>query len=486
MNATLRYSAVFAASLLAAASLPAQRDSASTTDEPTSTTARSDSIARSDSARDAWRNAGRDSAATAGEQGATPARWRMAPQITIQRLRPVDQRGINVFETPKRDAVRYTGFKLDWGAAFTQQFQNLDHRNRAAARFVAPDTVNRNLLVPIGAGFNNANANLYLNAQLAPGIRVAVTSYMSSRHHNEFWVKDGYLQVDESPFDVPVLQTLMQYLTLKAGHFEINYGDAHFRRTDNGNAMYNPLVGNYIMDAFTTQIGGELLVRRGPFLAMGAVTGGEVRGVVRNPERRAPAYIGKVGFDQQFLPNVRVRLTGSMYSQSKAANNTLYSGDRAGSRYYSVMDSLASTEAAQAWSGAMQPGFASEVRASVINPFIKIGGLELFGNFEVAKGRAAIEPARRTWTQNVYEGVYRFLDERLYVAARHNEAKGTLRGVPNEVSLVRRQLGGGWFITPNVMLKGEYVIQRYHDFPITDIRRGGKFNGLMFEGVVAF
>lgn len=476
MNATLSLSAVFAASLLAAASLPAQRDTASTTDEPITTSLRSDSAPE----------AGRDSTAAPGEQGGAPSRWRTAPQITIQRLRPVDQRGINVFETPKRDAVRYTGFKLDWGAAFTQQFQNLDHRNRAAARFVAPDTVNRNLLVPIGAGFNNANANLYLNAQLAPGIRVAVTSYMSSRHHNEFWVKDGYLQVDESPFDVPVLQALMQVVTLKAGHFEINYGDAHFRRTDNGNAMYNPLVGNYLMDAFTTQIGGEVLVRRGPFLAVGAVTGGEVRGVVRNPERRAPAYIGKVGFDQSFSDNFRVRLTGSMYSQSRSANNTLYSGDRAGSRYYSVMDSLASTEAAQAWSGAMQPGFASEVRASVINPFIKIGGLELFGNFEVAKGRAAIEPARRRWTQNVYEGVYRFLGERLYVAARYNEAKGTLRDVPNEVSLVRRQLGGGWFITPNVMLKGEYVIQRYHDFPLTDIRRGGKFNGLMFEGVVAF
>ena len=40
---------------------------------------------------------------------------------------------------------------------------------------------------------------------------------------------------------------------------EINYGDAHFRRSDNGNAIYNPFVGNYIMDAFTTEIGGEVV-----------------------------------------------------------------------------------------------------------------------------------------------------------------------------------------------------------------------------------
>ena len=53
----------------------------------------------------------------------------------------------------------------------------------------------------------------------------------------------------------------MKYVTLRVGHFEINYGDAHFRRTDNGNAMYNPLVGNYILDAFTTEIGGEAYLR---------------------------------------------------------------------------------------------------------------------------------------------------------------------------------------------------------------------------------
>jgi hypothetical protein len=52
------------------------------------------------------------------------------------------------------------------------------------------------------------------------------------------------------PIPLPPLETLMKYVALKVGHFEINYGDAHFRRTDNGNAMYNPFVGNLIMDAF--------------------------------------------------------------------------------------------------------------------------------------------------------------------------------------------------------------------------------------------
>jgi hypothetical protein len=34
--------------------------------------------------------------------------------VSIQYLRPVDRRGINVFETSKDPGVEYTGFKLDW------------------------------------------------------------------------------------------------------------------------------------------------------------------------------------------------------------------------------------------------------------------------------------------------------------------------------------------------------------------------------------
>src|SRR5687767_11819815 len=51
--------------------------------------------------------------------------------IAIQYLRAVDRRGINVFETTKDPGVEYTGFKLDWNAAFTSQVQSLTHANKA-------------------------------------------------------------------------------------------------------------------------------------------------------------------------------------------------------------------------------------------------------------------------------------------------------------------------------------------------------------------
>jgi hypothetical protein len=407
------------------------------------------------------------------------------PPIVHQHMRPVDQRGINVFEPPKNDTVPYTGFKLGWGAAFTQQFQDLHHSNRASPNVV--DGIDQNQLIPIGAGFNNAVANLYLNAQMAKGIRLAVTTYMSSRHHDETWVKDGYLLVDALPFDNDLLDAIMQFVTIKVGHFEVNYGDQHFRRSDNGNTIYNPFVGNLIMDAFTTEIGGELYIRAGDLLAMGGVTGGEVHGQVTAPDKRAPSYLAKLGFDHQIEPGVRVRLTGSMYTTRKSVNNTLYSGDRAGSRYYDVLENTQSTESAQAWSGAIQPGFRNDVRAFVVNPFVKVHGLELFGNIETARGAAATESVKRTWDQYAGDIVYRFLPrEQMYVAARYNTASGKLAGIPNDVSVDRVQVAGGWFIMPGVLAKIEYVNQKYNDFPTTDIRNGGKFHGVMVEGAVGF
>jgi hypothetical protein len=405
--------------------------------------------------------------------------------ITIQHFRPQDQRGINMFETSKDPGVEYKGFRMDFGAAFTAQFQGLKHQNAAEPNVV--NGVNANQLIEIGNGFNNSTANLYLHAQLAEGIRVQMTSYLSARHHNETWVKDGFIQMDKSPIPLPPLVTLMKYTTVKVGHFEINYGDAHFRRTDNGNAMYNPFVGNYIMDAFTTEVGAEVLLRNKAIIAMGSITGGEVRGTVLTPKQRSASYIGKLGFDRQVKPDLRVRLTGSMYTTNNSASNTLYGGDRAGSRYYYVVENTAATESAQFTSGAINPGFRNKVTAFQINPFVKFGGLELFGVIERAQGRASAEAANRAFRQYALDTVYRVgPSDELFVAARYNKVEGELAGVPGKVGANRWQLGAGMFLTPMIMAKLEYVKQQFTGYPSNHVRHGGKFNGLMLEGVVGF
>ena len=405
--------------------------------------------------------------------------------IDIQHLRPADQRGINIFESPKKNDVPFNGFALSIGGAFAQEFQSVVHSNTADAKLISG--VNANQLMAISPGFNNSTANLFVNVQLANGVRVALTSYLSARHHNEAWVKDGYLLVDASPLNVPVLNTLMKYMTLKVGQFEVNYGDEHFRRSDNGNAIYNPFVGNLIIDAMTTEVGGEVYFRSHGILAMAGVTGGESKGMVTNPTKRSAAYLAKLGFDRAVTENLRVRLTGSMYTIAKASNNVLFSGDRAGSAYYDVLENSTSNETSNAWSGQIQPGFGHNVTAFVVNPFVKYHGLEFFGNFETASGRSWAETDDRTWRQNAYEALYRIgAGEKFYVGGRYNTAMGRLAGATTDMSVDRVQIGGGWFVTPNVLFKVENVDQRYMNFPTNDIRNGGKFNGLMISGVVAF
>lgn len=424
-----------------------------------------------------------------------------AQQAPIQFFRAYDQTGINVFETPREDSVPYSGFKFRLGANFKQQYQNLKHENQATPLLAfagTPNEFDQNKLMDIGGGFNLAMANLNMDVQLADGVRVNLITYLSSRHHSETWVKAGYFQIDKVGFlNSALLDKLWQNLTLKVGHFEINYGDAHFRRSDGGNGIYNPFVENNIMDAFTTEIGGELYWRKNGFLAMFGMTDGEIQGQVTRPADRSPSYIGKLSYDKNFSETVRARLTASYYSTGSSVSNTLYGGDRTGSHYYMVTEpekylasgvATATTVNNRFTSGRINPGFSDKVQSFMINPFVKVGGVEFFGTYEQSKGRNATETAERKFSQYAGDVVYRFASDRLYVGARYNKVNGeyVFGGTLTDISVDRTAVAAGWFITKNILFKAEYVKQQYNDFPTNDLRHKMKFDGFMVEGIVGF
>jgi hypothetical protein len=400
---------------------------------------------------------------------------------TVTAVRPYDARGINVFEMPKPDIETFKQPTLDIGAAFTQAFQSITHTNTAAPRLVGGRDQNK--LLPIGAGLPLASANLVINAQLTKGIVVSLENYLAARGHEQFYVKGGFLQIDASPINWAPLHSLMKFTTVKVGMFENNFGDSHFRRSDAGQSMYNPFVGNYIVDPFTTEAGAEVYFRKGSAFVMGAVTSGEMRGAVATPEGRSWARYGKAGIDQQVNKDLRVRLTGSLYRSDRSLNQTIYSGDRPGSRYYDVMvDSVGRDR----WSGSIQPGFRNNVTAVQINPFVKFRGLEVFGTVDRGQGKATAEAQYRKLSQEAVDVVYRFLSDQLYVGGRYNTATMRLQGMTQDVGADRTAFAAGWQISPLILLKGEYVKQQYNDFPTTDRRSGGQFKGFILEGVVAF
>lgn len=431
----------------------------------------------------------------------------MAQQPNINYFRPWDQKGVNQFETTKEEVAPYEGLKVRVGGAFTQQYQGLTHESNAAFVPASNDsTKNLNELYPLGGGFNLATANLNLDVQLGDGIRLALENYMSSRHHSEFWVKGGYIQFDKLPF-FGSPEFFSKYITIKVGHMEINYGDQHFRRTDNGNSFFNPFVGNTILDAFATEIGGEAYFKHpSGIFAMVGLSAGLINGDVRDygdpdPDNgkytKGPSTYFKAGIDRQFGDDLRFRLTGSLYMNNNTIRNTMYAGDRTGSRYYLAMEKLnqsdakgaittATTAAAQFTSGRLNPGFNNDITAIMINTLIKFKGLELFGTYETATGKAGTAEDR-TFGQYSVELAYRFLNnEQLFVAARYNSASGDLAANLPGVSVNRYAATLGWYVTKNLLAKVEYVNQSYVDFPATDYRHEGLFNGFMIEAAVGF
>jgi hypothetical protein len=427
-------------------------------------------------------------------------------QPALQYFRYYDQRGVNVFETSKEDTVGYDGLKIRFGAGFTQGYQNLKHSNGL--------TDNPSKLYEMGGGFPLAQANFNIDVQLYDGVSLNLVSYMSSHHHNEFWVKGGYLQVDKVTFlNSEFMDNLWKNLTLKVGHMEVNYGDAHFRRSDGGNTMWNPWIENNIMDEFTTEIGAELYWKRNGFLGMVGFTDGEVQGNINSPStpdgaKRAPSLYIKAGFDKQLSDNLRVRLTGSAMTTKSSASNTLFGGDRTGSNYQYVMENAPVTLTGNAFSGRFNPGLRDNVTAYMVNPFVKFGGLEVFGTWELAYGNSGFEngegtsytaeETNRQSHQTAGEALYRFgKNEKFYIGARYIKVSSTIaegytaaiRGSRYDVSIERLSFGGGWFVTRNILLKGEYVNQDYSGYKNTGANARffeGNFNGVVFQGSIAF
>lgn len=122
----------------------------------------------------------------------------------------------------------------------------------------------------------------------------------------------------------------------------------------------------------------------------------------------------------------------------------------------------------------------------MLNVFLKVKGLELFGTYETAQGRTKTETAERKANQLAGELIYRFAKDRLYVGGRYNTVTARLAGFANDVTVNRVVGAAGWFLTRNVLLKAELVNQQYKDFPAADYRAGGKFKGYVVEAVVGF
>jgi hypothetical protein len=451
-------------------------------------------------------------------------------------LRATDQTGINVFETPKTD-TQFTGPKVEFGGSISMPYIALKQSNAVVNQ---DPTVNSQALFLNTPNFGLSMANLNINSYLADGVTLQVTLYLASKHHNETWVKGGYVQFDKIPFvKLDLLDNIMKYTTIKVGQMDVNYGDAHFRRSDGGCGIYNPFMENYIMDEFATEIGAEADVNYNGIVGTVAVTDAEL-----NPNLafidttkatnkyanglRNPAWIAKVGYDKQLTDKFRARLTGSVYYTAGAGSNTLFGGDRTGSNYSAVMYNL-SPATYTAFNGRFNPGLSDRVTTFMGNLFLKYKVLdalsvESFTTLESAHGGKASEATDRKASQFATDLVFRIgKNENFFVGARYNAVSADVAASSaitaaklnsdnlskNSVvtaytigqdamsaytqGISRLAISAGWYVTKNIMAKVEYANQQYSGVPnvagspnTNYILNGAQFHGLSAEAVISF
>lgn len=364
----------------------------------------------------------------------------------LQYFRPAGKQGLNIFETSKQNPEEFEKLSVKVGADFALQFQGL----RA-------DNAN------LGTNVNLPTANLNIDAQLAEGMRVHLRTYLSSRTHEDTWVKGGYLQIDDLGFIKPgFAEKIMNITTIKIGMDDINYGDAHFRRSDNASALYNPFVGNYIMDGFITEAYMEFTFQPKDYIFVLGISNGNMdqTATITETNDTSIRFYAKAGIDKQVSEDLRVRLTGSYTSAPGVENGRLlYGGDRAGARYYLTQDLR---------DGRVNPRFA-DMQAWMINPFVKFKGIEFFGIYEQTSGFQGLDQGRTAgkYSQIAGELLYRFgTKNQFYIGSRYNSVRGhndyiDSQAKPQYGSTNRVNAGGGWFFTNNVLAKIEYVNQSY-------------------------
>lgn len=62
----------------------------------------------------------------------------------------------------------------------------------------------------------------------------------------------------------------------------------------------------------------------------------------------------------------------------------------------------------------------------------------------------------------------------------------TITGNSSNVTVNRSAASAGWFLTKNIMMKGEYVSQQYKGYDATNLFNGGKFSGLVIQAAISF
>jgi hypothetical protein len=139
--------------------------------------------------------------------------------------------------------------------------------------------------------------------------------------------------------------------------------------------------------------------------------------------------------------------------------------------------------------GQILPNTSQDVLAYIINVWWSHGKTEIFLDYDYTSdqdidGSETSAKLEEAWSQYAIDVKYNFTPKS-YGALRYNVAEHVRLLDKGSAEKVTRYQGVvGYFLTPAVLTKLEYVYQEYDGFQ--DNLKGGKFHGLLLEGSVSF
>ena len=365
--------------------------------------------------------------------------------------------------------------------------QALDHKNAF--------NLKGEPLAKVSPGFQNAFGDLGFIAKFGKNqeIEVVFDMYLSSRNHpSQTYGNEGYIilrGVPENLQSLKFLQPVLKRVDLKAGHMLVDFGDAAEHRTNNAIAQKNPLVGNFVIDPNIVSIGMQASSkpngRYGWLVGVSNGTTTEDWNV-----GRGFAYNGKL----IFYPVKSLRTSVSYIAADHSDNATkagggsamqMFSGNRSGERYAGVLGGGQAP-------GGVFPQAGEKFSAAQFDVTFKNGSpLELYGHYGLTQdkdinGTTAGTPEEK-WSYYAADVKYQ-LTPALYAAARYSNASTSmLAGNASDGTVDRYQVGGGLWLTKNLLVKVEYVNQKYDGFAVGQVVNNGiqAWKSPSFSGVIS-
>ncbi len=387
--------------------------------------------------------------------------------------------------------ARMNDMDLYMGLDTVGRFQALTQDN--VADTVGTDSIPSRRLRP---GFQTAFGNMSFLADFNKQMEVYFDIFLADKpHQNQLQGDEGYMLIREMPSpvgDIGWVKTLFDKIDIKAGQFETDFGDSHYRRSINAAVQRNPLVGGYLIDPRATEIGMEIYTDEGvfPVNALFGFGSGTDTGDFRQGHQLS--VHGKLWGN----PIDKLRTSASIYAVDHSGNSTsqsrtnLFRANRSGGSYSGVFDDGTSP-------GDITPGAGQKVLATQFDVTWEGKPVELYSHVGWVQdadtnGSTGGTPTE-SWLYYAAEGVYHFTD-RFYAAARYSGgAAGRLVSstdssldVGSKGLAHRFQVGGGYWLAKTVLFKTEYVYQVFNGFKSNGSQVAGvdAWNDPSFKGVI--